>query len=121
LLNGKREDDEKLASLAFETPQTLVSNYFQKLRKIDPPYLLSITSENKAMLEKRLFDGSYKGVTDLITKWLWPRPAQVATRFCASIGITPNQVTSISLVLAIVAGLLFLKGFSLLDCWPPGP
>ena len=111
LLNGKI-NDEKFASL--------VSNYFQKLRKIDPPYLVPITSENKAMLEKRLFDGSYKGVTDLITKWLWPRPAQVATRFCASIGITPNQVTSISLVLAIVAGLLFLKGFfapGLLAAW----
>ena len=119
LLNGKT-NDEKLASLAFETPQTLVSTYLQELRKIDPPYLLPITGENKATLEKRLFAGSYKGVTDLVTKWLWPRPAQVATRFCASTGITPNQVTSLSLVLAIVAGLLFLNGFfapGLLAAW----
>ena len=115
LLNGKT-DDEKFSSLAFETPQTLVSNYLEELRKIDPPYLVPITGENKATLEKRLFDGSYKGVTDLVTKWLWPRPAQVATRFCASTGITPNQVTSLSLVLAIVAGLLFLNGF-----FAPGP
>lgn len=120
LLNGTRVDDEKLASLAFETPQTLASNYFKKLRKIDPPYLLPITEENKAALEKRLFDGSYKGVTDLVTKWLWPRPAEVVTRFCANRGITPNQVTSISLLLVIVAGLLFLEGFfafGLLAAW----
>jgi len=122
LLNGKRVDDEKLASLAFETPQTLASNYFKKLRKIDPPYLLPITEENKAALEKRLFDGSYKGVTDLVTKWLWPRPAEVVTRFCANRGITPNQVTSISLLLVIVAGLLFLEGFFAFGfAWLPGP
>jgi hypothetical protein len=82
-----------------------------KLRKIDPPYLLPITEENKEKLEKRLFSGSYKGVTDLVTKWIWPWPARWATRFCVRNGITPNQVTSLSLALVFIAGLLFLKGF----------
>jgi len=98
-------------SLSFETPQTLASIYLKELRKIDSPYLLPITGQNRAELEKRLFFGSYKGVTDLVTKWVWPRPAQVATRFCAHKGITPNQVTSLSLVLVIIAGLLFYHGF----------
>jgi phosphatidylglycerophosphate synthase len=109
-LDGKRGCGD-LPSLSFETPQTLVGTYQKKLRKFDPPFLLPITEENKRKLEQRLFSGSYKGVTDLVTKWLWPRPAQVVTRFCASKGITPNQVTTLSLVLVIIAGLLFLNGF----------
>jgi phosphatidylglycerophosphate synthase len=108
-LDGKI-GSENLPSLSLETPQTLVSTYQKKLRKIDPPYLLPITEENKRKLEQRLFAGSYKGVTDLVTKWLWPRPAQVVTRFCACNGITPNQVTTLSLVLVIIAGFLFYNG-----------
>lgn len=97
-------------SLSFETPQTLAPTYMKQLRKIDPPYLLPITEKNRETLERRLFSGSYKGVTDLVTKWLWPRPAQAVTRFCADRGITPNMVTSLSLVLVIVAGFLFYHG-----------
>jgi phosphatidylglycerophosphate synthase len=110
LLDGGAGGEVAL-SLSFETPQTLASTYQKKLRKIDPPYLLPITEANKEKLEKRLFSGSYKGVTDLVTKWVWPRPAQWATRFCVRKGITPNQVTSLSLALVFIAGLLFLKGF----------
>ncbi len=98
-------------SLSLETPQTLASTYFRKLRKIDPPYLLPITEENKSKLEKRLFSGSYKGVTDLVTKWLWPWPAQAVTHFCVRKAITPNQVTSLGLGLVFLAGLLFSHGF----------
>ena len=108
------------AGMTFETPLTLGSTYLKELRKIDPPYLLPITQENKLRLEQRLFAGSYKGVTDLVTKWLWPRPAQVVTRFCALNGISPNQVTSLSLVLVIIAGLQFYNGsfaLGLLAAW----
>jgi phosphatidylglycerophosphate synthase len=108
-LNGKRSCGD-LPSLSYETPQTLVGTYQRKLRKFDPPFLLPISEEKKRKLEQRLFSGSYKGVTDLVTKWLWPRPAQVVTRFCACNGITPNQVTSLSLVMVIIAGLLFFNG-----------
>lgn len=101
---------EALPFLSFESPQTLVTVYFHKLRKVEFPYLLPISEENKEELERRLFSGSYKGVTDLVTKWVWPRPAQAATRFCALRGITPNQVTSLSLVLVVIAGLLFYNG-----------
>lgn len=109
VLEGK-SDSGKLPSLSFETPQTLGGTYLKRLRKIDPPYLLPISEADSRRLEQRLFSGSYKGVTDLVTKWLWPRPAQVVTRFCALNGISPNQVTSLSLILVIIAGLLFLKG-----------
>mgnify|MGYP001820108649 FL=1 len=82
-----------------------------ELRKFDVPYLLPISDNNRRTLEKRLFDGSYKGVTDLVTKWLWPTPARWATGVCTRYGIVPNQVTSVSLILSALAVLMFYQGF----------
>ena len=104
-----------------ETPMTLVPVYLLKsLTKLDPPYLLKISEHNQRMLEKRLFAGSYKGVTDLVTKWVWPAPAQWATRFCTRHGIVPNHVTSLSLILSILALAQFYYGFyawGLMSAW----
>jgi phosphatidylglycerophosphate synthase len=97
--------------LQLETPDTLVTAYMKSLLKFEPPFLLRITEKNRRSLEKRLFDGSYKGVTDLVTKWLWPMPARWATRICARYGIVPNHVTSLSLVLSVFAGGLFYFGY----------
>jgi phosphatidylglycerophosphate synthase len=94
-----------------ETPDTLVAAFMKELLKFDVPFLLPITAKNRRALEKRLFAGSYKGVTDLVTKWLWPVPAQWATGLCTRYDITPNQVTSLSLVFSIFAGLFFYHGF----------
>ena len=108
------------AGLQRESPETLSTAYLKELRKFDLPYLLPISAENRRSLENRLFAGSYKGVTDLVTKWLWPRPAQRVTGFCARHGISPNQVTSLSLVLSVLAGVLFYQGYytwGLLSAW----
>lgn len=80
------------------------------LRKREPPVLERLTTANVRAVEKRLFQGSYKGVTDIVTKYLWPTPARVVTRWCAMAGITPNQVTFTSLILVIVAFWLFWIG-----------
>jgi phosphatidylglycerophosphate synthase len=80
------------------------------LRKLDQPYVLRIAAERRAALEQLVFSGAYKGVTDLVTKWLWPAPAQQVTRWCVAAGITPNQVTAMSLVLVMVALALFASG-----------
>jgi len=107
------EDGHHVATapgLEFKTPTTLASAFEQTLRKIDPPYLLPISAANKGYLEKRLFSGSYKGVTDLVTKWVWPLPARWATHLCVRFGFRPNQVTTASLILAILAGFLFAYG-----------
>ena len=112
--------EEYPADLRRETPETLVPVYLKQLRKIDPPYLFPITEQNRRRLEKRLFSGSYKGVTDLVTKWLWPKPAQWVTGYCSRHGIVPNHVTSVSLVLSIMALLQFYYGayaWGLLSAW----
>lgn len=94
-----------------ETPETLVNAYLMELLKFDVPFLLPISENNRRSLEKRLFDGSYKGVTDLVTKWVWPTPARWATGVCTRHGITPNQVTSLSLILSALAAFMFYQGF----------
>ena len=84
--------------------------YDEALRKLDRPFVLPVTAENREGLEELTFTGAYKGVTDLVTKWVWPVPARRVTRLCVRLGITPNQVTMTGLVLAIAAGVLFAYG-----------
>lgn len=86
----------------------LAGRYDQKLRKRTDPMVMR-AADGRAV-EKALFAASYKGVTDLVTKHVWPLPALAATRFCAAKGITPNQVTWASAVLVGVTFWLFWTG-----------
>lgn len=86
----------------------LAGTYDAKLRKRTDP--LVMPASDGGAVERALFAASYKGVTDFVTRHLWPRPALAATRFCAARGITPNQVTWASLVLVLVAFWLFWIG-----------
>jgi phosphatidylglycerophosphate synthase len=100
-----------LAGVRTETLETLSVSFQQRLLKFEPPFVLPITSENKRVLERRLFDWSYKGVTDLVTKWAWPRPAQWVVGQCVRFGLRPNHVTIVGLLLVILAGVLFAYGY----------
>lgn len=88
----------------------LADGYNNALRKREPPFLVPLSDAALPAIEQRVFGSSYKGVTDLVTLYLWPRPARWATRLCANAGITPNQVTSASLVLVLAAMALFWTG-----------
>lgn len=94
-----------------ETLDRLSISFQQRLLKFDPPFVLPITSENRRDLERRLFDWSYKGVTDCVTKWAWPRPARWVVGQCVRFGFRPNHVTVLGLFLAILAGILFAYGW----------
>jgi len=110
-LNESRLDEEVLDSLRTVTPRSLTSAYQQCLRKFDPPFVLPITEQYRHQLEKHLFSWSYKGITDLVTKWCWPLPARLAVGVCVRKGWKPNQVTLVGLGLVILAGILFYSGF----------
>ena len=99
------------ASIRLAAPADLAPAYSAKLRKFDPPYLYPARVENIREIEDRIFQSSYKGVTDLITKWLWPRPAAAVVRMLARAEIRPNTVTALSWLLAVAAGVLFWKGW----------
>jgi len=88
---------------------SLTNTFSKKLRKVAPAYVFPIANDNHDALEEHLYSGSYKGITDLITKWAWPIPAKWATRICATHGIKPNYVTFLGLILTIIAGVCFAK------------
>ena len=88
----------------------LGASYWATLRKREEPYALLPGPSDRRQVEWRVFMGTYKGATDLVTKWLWPWPAFHATRLCARLGVTPNQVTALSLVLVIAAFYWFWIG-----------
>jgi len=100
----------ELADVPHRLPEQLASGYVAQLRKWELPYVLRARPEAARALEARTFDASYKGSTDLVTKWLWPRPAFFVTRLCARAGIHPNSVTAASWLLAIAATWLFATG-----------
>jgi len=92
------------------TSEELASTYWQALRKREIPYVMTVSEPDIRAVEWRMFLGTYKGATDFVTKWLWPRPAFYVTQFCVKFGITPNQVTSVSLVLVFGALYWFYNG-----------
>jgi hypothetical protein len=85
--------------------------YDRKLRFVRPPLLEHITRETRASLETLLYGNSYRGITDLVTKFVWPRPARHVVAFCAKIGMSPNMVTTIGFILMLAACFLFYHGY----------
>jgi phosphatidylglycerophosphate synthase len=101
---------DTLPGVRIELPATISASFEQNLHKFEPPFVLPITAEKKPDLERRLFDWSYKGITDLVTKWAWPRPARWVVGHCVRLNIRPNHVTLLGLFLAILAGVFFAYG-----------
>lgn len=87
-----------------------LSNFDVKLRRAEPPLLEPVTQDRKGALEDQLYGNAYKGITDLVTKWMWPRPAKRIVRWCAASGVTPNAVTAVSFLLTCAAAWLFMQG-----------
>ena len=91
-----------------------------QLRKLERPFVRRAQPERRRELEDRLFTGAYKGVTDLVTKWVWPRPARWVTGLCVTAGLRPNHVTLVGLAMVVLAGLAFAygeRGWGLAAAW----
>jgi phosphatidylglycerophosphate synthase len=74
------------------------------------PLLEPVNTESKTELENSLYGNAYKGITDLVTKFVWPKPARQAVHLCAKLHISPNMVTTFGLLLVLAACYLFLNG-----------
>jgi phosphatidylglycerophosphate synthase len=81
------------------------------LRKRHRPFIERLTPATSGHLERISYDASYKGVTDLLTKYLWPEWAFALTRLAARAGLSPNMVTTIGALLCAAAGLAFWHGW----------
>ncbi|TRW17410.1 CDP-alcohol phosphatidyltransferase family protein [Glacieibacterium frigidum] len=62
-------------------------------------------------IEDAFYYASYKGVTDIVTKYAWPVPALAVVRACVALRISPNMVTLVSILLSIAALPLFAGGW----------
>jgi phosphatidylglycerophosphate synthase len=84
--------------------------YIRKLRRKSTLLALSLEEASPLEAERALFGKVYKGVTDLVTKYVWPAPAFVATRAAAAVGIRPNLITAIGFLAMLLASWLFFIG-----------
>lgn len=118
LQNGGEPSPE--LQLLSRTPDQLDAKFWKALRKRETPYAFRLAAENQPDVEWRMFMGTYKGATDLVTKHLWPRPAFLVTRWLAPRGISPNMVTLVGAVMVFLAFWFFLNGqfaLGLLAAW----
>ena len=109
--DGGRNGGGDASAVRFVGPSEVARGYTTRLRRVDTPFLLPARPERVHSIERRIFDASYKGVTDLVTKWVWPAPARWVTRQLALRGVRPNAVTAVSWVLVFVTALLFWRGW----------
>jgi phosphatidylglycerophosphate synthase len=86
----------------------------EELRKKERPFMERLEPGTVRALERASYFGAYKGVTDLLTKYLWPEWALVLTRWAARVGMSPNQVSLIGAALCLLATWLFHEGWY----WP---
>ena len=102
----------ELAALGAMTPiesETAELSY-RKLRKRDRPFVMPIDPANPEAVERAAYNASYKGVTDVLTLYLWRRPAFYLTRWAAQAGISPNMVTAVGALFCLAAFWLFWEG-----------
>jgi phosphatidylglycerophosphate synthase len=83
---------------------------YAELRKRDRPFVMPLDPADPEPVERAAYDASYKGVTDLLTLYLWRRPAFYLTRWAAQAGLTPNVVTAFGALLCVLAFYLFWNG-----------
>ena len=87
---------------------------YAELRKRDRPFVLPLDAADPEPVERAAYDASYKGVTDILTLYLWRKPAFHLTRWAARVGMTPNQVTLIGAILCVATFFFWMKG----NYWP---
>lgn len=98
------------ARLSRKTPKELAGTYNKQLRKRAEFYVLAVSEEARYRCEKRVFAGTYKGVTDVVSKYVFPFPVFHLTRLAAALRMHPNTVTTISLLFTLATIFLWLEG-----------
>ena len=93
-----------------ELPAETTELNYAELRKRERPFVMALDGADPEPVERAAYDAAYKGVTDVLTLYLWRRPAFYLTRWAAQAGLTPNAVTLIGAVLCLLAFWLFWNG-----------
>jgi phosphatidylglycerophosphate synthase len=104
---GLPKDFERLDSATAELS-------YAELRKRERPFVLALDPANPEPVERAAYDAAYKGVTDVLTLYLWRRPAFYLTRWAAQAGLSPNFITAVGAIFCLAAFYFFWVG----DYWP---
>ena len=115
---GEPDDAERLRHCMMDDVDTLPEMkcvdlptvYVRKLRRRLQPVVVTLNETSPHVAERQIFTCVYKGITDLVTKYVWPEPAFWLTKFCARWGISPNLVTMAGIALTILAAWFFYQG-----------
>jgi len=105
--DGQLRDDPSIECVVIDDEFML---YNRSLRKRVRPVVMRLEPATVRAVERETYFGAYKGVTDLLTKYLWPEWALALTRLAARLGMSPNLVTAIGLVNCIAAAVCFWFG-----------
>lgn len=112
VIEGGAEPERALEPGRFPAVSTtsIGERYIRKLRRKSAVLALSLDETTPKEAERALFAKVYKGVTDLVTKYVWPAPALLATRAAAAAGIRPNAITAAGFLLMLAASWFFFDG-----------
>lgn len=102
------------AGMRVVTVDDICGAYNKALRKAEPPLVASMREHSERAIEWAMYRAAYKGVTDIVTKYVWPIPAFWVTLAASKLKLTPNMVTSVGLLLVLLTQWLFWRG----DFWP---
>ena len=113
--------DKEVIIQAFNAPDKTSQNvkrytsgqsefFARKLRRREPLTVYDLNTQDKKSVEKVLFNLSYKGITDCVTKYIFPLPTWHLVRVLSAVKVTPNMVTAVGIVLCIASAILFYKG-----------
>jgi len=98
-----------------------MDKYILKLRASFKPYMIRPKSKKDIdKAEKWLYNSVYKGVTDIMVKYVYRFPARIITAVLSKTSFTPNNVTLVSTLLAFSSIPLYAigcLGFGLLLCY----
>jgi phosphatidylglycerophosphate synthase len=83
---------------------------YSELRKRERPFVMRLDPSDPEPVERAAYDAAYKGVTDLLTLYLWRKPAFYLTRWAARAHLAPNAVTLVGAILCVLAFYLFWHG-----------
>ena len=83
---------------------------YTELRKRERPFVMPLDPADTELVERAAYDAAYKGVTDVLTLYLWRNPAFYLTRWAARAGVAPNAVTMVGAILCVLAFFLFWNG-----------
>ncbi len=94
--------------------------FIRKLRRRDTLFVRSLDEQPVKQGERELFERVYKGITDVVTKYVWPVPAYWVTKACAGLHLHPNAVTIVGMAAMVAATVLWAYGelaWGLLFAW----